>query len=258
VSYLFALISETPLVRPGDLYRLAEALEVNGQHCAALWGTADPAIVVVDSRARLPRSCHPIVFVDGEGDPGALAVHYWDPVRSGPAARVYVDRGSGLNSGDYSVCEAASHEVTEALVDPRVNLWADHPTRAPVQVAIEVADPVQDTYEVVGRDGTRWRCTNFVTPQWFDPQFADPLQRARLRDAGLGFDYAQRLSEPGEVGPEGYVILRSSSRGVWFENRAMGSDLVDPRNARRVAAKAHPMSRARARGLNVSPDAPRG
>lgn len=217
----FALISETKLARPADLFRLCRPLEANARHCAEAWGMEPPTIDVIDREDKLPDGMHPIVLVsDDSGDPGALAVHYHDPFRNGPAAVVYVDRASGWNHGDSSVCESVGHEVLEALVNPRLNVWRQYVgTRHGVQAAGEVADPVQDTYEVSAW-GTRWKVPNFVTPAWFDAANEDATLAERVL-AGRGFDHAKRLERPGQVGPEGYVVLRQrgdNGRWVsWFE-----------------------------------------
>jgi len=223
MALAFGLISESRLARATDLFRLCKPLEANARHCAEAWGLEAPTIDVIDREDKLPTGMHPIVFVsDDSGDPGALAVHYYDPFRAGPAAIVYVDRASGWNSGSYSVSEAASHEVLEALCNPRLNIWRAHvdASRVGVQAAGEVADPCQDTYEIPAH-GVRWKVSNFVTPAWFDAANLEPALADRVK-MGRGFDYAKRLSRPGQVGPEGYVILRergeSGQWSLWYED----------------------------------------
>ncbi len=206
MTLVFALVSSTPLVRPRDLHRMCDALETCALHCAQAWRREPPAVVVCDDVSKLPAYASPVVFVDNGTDMDALAVHYYTPQR-GPAARVYVDRGTLLNGGTDSLVERASHEINEALVSPQVNLWADHPdaerAESGVQVAVEVSDPLQDTY-VVRDAGTDWQVSNFVTPHWFDARLRDYVPTADMR-----FDHAGRLRHPGHVGPEGYVVLRA-------------------------------------------------
>jgi hypothetical protein len=250
VSYLFALVAETKLVSASDLRRLAVALEAHGRDVARAFGFTAATCEVADDRDKLPPWAHPIVFVDDEQDPGALAVHYWDPVRSGPAARVYVGRGSGMAAGSQSIVESASHESGEARANARTNLWAPHPDpfrRAEgVELAFENCDPCQDTYAItIG--GTVWNVANFVYPQWFDGRFNDDAVRQRYLAAGGRFDHAGRLTRPGQIAPTGYVICRAYRNGRiehWYEDAAGGRFGSAPvRNPRDRAAKEHAMSR---------------
>jgi hypothetical protein len=212
MPYLFALISESTLVSPADLYRLTKPLERNAQECAADWNMAAPAIVVCEARVGLPAFCQPIVFIDDETDPGALAVHYFDAIRLAPAARVYVNRATGLVSGPYSVSEGASHEIVEALVDPRCDLWTDCPGRPGVEIALEVADPVQDHYEINGVT-----VANYVTPAYFDTRLAAPDVAADFNSWGGRFDRLGTLARAGSIGPEGYAIFRDATHR-WTED----------------------------------------
>lgn len=255
MSLLFALISQTKLVPPGDLYRLTHALEHGAGHCAHAWGLLPPAIVVCDDLAKLPATAHPIVFVDDFSDPSALGIHYWDPLR-GIAARVYVGNTSGLNSGRDSVSEVASHEIAEALVDPRAAMWVDHPssTIPGVQVSLEVCDPVQDTYKIRAT-GTDWMVANFVTPEWFDARFMDHEAMATLLAHGGGFDHSRTLQYPGEIGLEGYAVLRrpaANGYAMYLEtyHRAGSPDAVTL-----SAAKQHQWARTQRRLTSKGNDA---
>jgi hypothetical protein len=240
MGLLFALISETTLVTPAELYRLAKPLEQNGQHCAADWNMAAPAVVVCEARIGLPTFCQPIVFIDDDTDPGALAVHYWDPIRLAPAARVWVNRASGLTGGAWSVSEAAGHEVVEALIDPRCDLWTDCPGRIGVDIALEVGDPVQDAYLV---DGVA--VANYVTPAYFDTRLGDPDVAASFRQQGGKFDRIGTLERAGTIGPEGYAIFRDATHR-WTE------DVGGPRVASTKPGATHFMARTIRRQLPMT------
>jgi hypothetical protein len=231
MGLLFALISETTLVKPSDLYRLSKPLEQSGQHCAIDWDRAPPAVVVCESRIGLPQFCQPIVFIDDDTDPGLLAVHYWNPILLAPAARVYVNRASGLVSGQFSVSEAASHEIVEALIDPRCDLWTDCPGRVGVDIALEVGDPVQDAYLV---DGVA--VSNYVTPAYFDTRLADALVASSFIAQGGKFDRLGTLPRAGTIGPEGYAVFRDATHR-WLE------DAGGPEIAQAKPGAAHFMAR---------------
>lgn len=255
--YQFALVTEARDVSVKDLYHLKGALEINARHCAEAWNKVPPAIDVFDNARKLPYGCHMIKFVDDSAmDPGALAVHYWDPLRMGPAARVYVDRASGFNKGRFSVAEGASHEVTEALIDPMVNLWVPHPhpdwraNGRDVEIALEVADMVQ-THYMVKLNGAEWQMTNFCNPHYFMTELADAPAETRLEFIKHNpLDFKRELTMPGEIGPEGYAILRERHpEGGWriFTTDASGQE----RKFAKAEGKAHPWARTRRRGVQI-------
>lgn len=215
-GFLFALVTQTERVRTEQLYSMAKALEVNAIECANVWGKATPAIVVIDDVKHLPNSCHPVIFMDEHVNKDYLAVHSWDWWRQGPAASVFVAHTSGVVTGRYSACEAASHEIVEAIVNPEVNLWVDHGERPGVQMALEVADMVQDHY-YIGVDGAQFPVSNFVTPAYFRKDLLDPTA-AEAFLSGSTFDRLGTLKKPFAIGPEGYAILRSSlTNNRWSE-----------------------------------------
>lgn len=223
-QHRFLLVRETDLVTDEGMYLLARALEAYAQEVAAAWGKPSPTVDVVDKMQRVSDLYHPIRFVSGSHeDPGALGYHYYDPIRRGPAAVVHVDRCSGFNFGSFSVVECASHEVAEAMGNPDLTQWRPHPdpARFGVQVAFEFGDPTQGTF-LLESGGARWQMCSFVTPAWFDPAANEEAARQRVLNS-TGFDRGRLLTRPGEVGVEGYVILRELRDGrwhVWFEDYA--------------------------------------
>lgn len=242
---IFALIAQTKLVRPRDLQAMVPALQANAAHCAAAFMIDAPGIVVIDREDKLPKGCSPVLFIDGDEDGDTLAQHWWDPIRGIQAARVWVDRATGLRSGPHSVTESASHEIVEGMTDPYVNVWLPHPQRDGVEVAYECADMVQDTYLIDG-----WQVANFVTPHWYRRDLAGyPERVAQLKQGGFALDHADRLNYPGEVGPAGYVTLRrrkaDGSWHVWAEISTGEALSATP-------AKAHPLARTTRRGVQFA------
>lgn len=197
-----ALIDESKGVTGGNLNSMALALEVNARHCAEAWGKTPPTVELWTSRQPLPMDFWPIWFVDDDSDsPSTLAQHFVTGGR--PTGRVYVGNASGLNEGRNSVCEAASHEAIEMVVNPRLDQWRPMPGRPGWEVALEVADPVQ-THYTIEVDGTDWKVSNFVEPAWFDGGDAKRV------------DYLDELEGPGDIGPQGYAILRSPAGRIEF------------------------------------------
>lgn len=202
----FVLIDESAGVTGGDTFAMAAALEINARHLASAWDIEPVAVDVWSERKPLPPDHWPIYFVDETTEnPGALAVHYVDGGR--PVGRVYVGRSSGLASGRRSLEELASHELLEMRLNPYLRNWRPMPFRPGMQVAFEDADPVQDHY-IVEHGGVSWRVANFITPAWFDEGAEGP------------YDHLGTLSRPGEVGPEGYVILADQLGQITYESAA--------------------------------------
>lgn len=235
---IFCFITETKLVSPSDLYRVKQAIEPCAVACARAWAL-DPniAIDVFADRKTMPRGpdFFPVVFLgDDSEDPGTLAVHF------AGGARVYVGRSSGLLAGPESVSEAASHEVNEALVDPFCDLYTHCPGRpAGVETPLESVDALQDSYVLrVGNDDVQ--VANFLHREWFADKYADADEARRFLDAGGKFDHMGRLSRAGEIGPEGYLMLRQGDRR-WLENAAGGMA------SRTKPGATHPMSRTERR-----------
>jgi len=213
--YLFALIAETTLVTNADLYVMARAIEAGTQDCARAWGKKAPAVDVFEARMGLPQFCQPVVFLDDTSDPGALAVHYWDPVRLQPAARVWSSRSSSLFDGSGAQSVAASHEVLEALGDPSCEADCPCPGRPGVRLALELCDPVQDELVVRMSNGPV-AVANYVLPAYFDEELADPEMAKIFLEGGGRFDAKGTLTRAGQIGPRGYAILSDDSR-TWFE-----------------------------------------
>lgn len=238
-----ALISETRMISPSELYRLREALLVNATHLAeAYMLSAPPQVVVIDKDSKLPEGCFPIVFVGEGGKPGTLGEHWFDGRRGVPAARVFVENTTALNSGPYSVSEVASHELLEAVTNERLAIWIEHPRRPGVQIAYECADPTQDHYPVRVH-GTDWLVSNFVTPFWYQSRWVGAHDDVAVleRDFGYGLDWCKRLKQPGEISGEGYAVFRDKSH----PERRWSEDIGGPlsQNSRKMDRKQHHSSR---------------
>jgi len=234
-------------------------LEDNAAHCADVWNRPAPTVEVIDdmnklrSRYTRSRSWVPVVFVDAttSTDPSLLAYHYYDSFTTLPAARVLAESTSELYTGPNSLFESAAHEILEALLNPDLNWWAPHPDASRNDdVAGEGCDPVQNTYPIA-HAGTAWPGANFITREWFSAElFADNDLRKRFLASGRGFDHNRGLTQPGEVGPEGYVILRDRATGT-VRSAARTATPWGARSLHELAAKRHPWSRSHRLGLRL-------
>lgn len=232
MSLLFALINESALITARDLFRLCAPLELQGQQVASDWSLQAPAVVPWDTEAALTTDSLivPVVFVDELPDDGSLAYHWFDDARMAPACRVFCKEATGLNEGGAAIVTLAGHEIAETLPDPTADLWMPMPGRQGIEVAKEIADPVQDSYRAAV-EGTDWQLANYVRPAWF--------QETAAADASL--DRLGEIKVPGGVLSSGYLILRESATGrVFYEDHA---GAVPALSARHAASIRHPHSR---------------
>lgn len=240
---IIALVSDTRLVSVSDLWRLRGALEIQAAQVCAAWLIEEPlAIEVFANDKRLPDGVSPIVCVSDGGDEGTLGAHRFAGDR--PAARVYVERSSGLNAGAYAVSEVASHEMCEMIVNPELGAWWPHPTRQGVQVAAEIADPTQDDYTVDYKN-TPWKLSNWVTPAYSRADLVDPKALSAFeRTMGYGLDWCRRMQAPGEILATGYAVMRSvDARGKVIEHWSEGANGRLSEDSALLARKKHHASR---------------
>lgn len=233
---LFALCSVTPLVTQRDLYFMAGALELQASIVARAWGLEAPAVMVCASPDSLRSFCQPIICTDkDEADTNFDAYHQPDKFH-GTLSRVFAPRATGIFTGDTSTSELVSHELFEALVDPLCDLYTHMPGRAAnVDTALEASDMLQNTY-VVTHMGTDVQCANFLYRAAFDDSLADPERASAFMAAGGKFDHLGTLTRAGQIGPEGYAVLRDGSRR-WLES------FTGPMGANPNAGAAHPAAR---------------
>jgi hypothetical protein len=240
---IFALVSETKLVSASELYRMSKALEAAARNFDQAYMNDDGTrVVVIDKDALLPDGCFPIVFVEDGSKPGTLGEHWFDSRRNIPTARVLVENTTGLNSGQHSASETASHEMHEARANPKLGTWFRHPTRLDVEVPHEPCDPTQDHY-VVRIGNTDWNVSNFISSHWYRADLVGrPEELAAIeRDFGFGLDWCKRLRTPGEIGEAGYSVMREAAnpKRRWLE------DMVGTlnQNSRKMDRKQHRSSR---------------
>lgn len=142
-----------------------------------------------------------LVFMDTADSPGALAYH--DEENNAPLSKVFV-KTTLAAAADLSV--SASHELLEMLVDSACNRFVtESDSASPVWMSFEAADPVEDQFFPVGG----FNMSNFVTPDWFDPQSPGPR-----------FDYLHNLTKPFELSAGGYAVTLKD--GQWSQR--FGSD----------------------------------
>jgi hypothetical protein len=155
-----------------------------------------PVEIAVAPDVDAPGDAIPVVIFDDADQAGVLGFHTETPAGR-PYARVFatpvLQHGGGWTDGPVAVSSVVSHEVTELIVDPAINLWAgDH---AQTAYALEVADPVENgSYAIAVRDESV-AVSNFVLPAWFDARAPGP------------YDHLSRVTGPFELDAGGYAIV---------------------------------------------------
>lgn len=217
------LITESAKADAAALRLMAPAVEENLLHAWEAWRDglpsmfrgAPPVVVQHDDEPMPPWGeggafYVPLRVVESTSrNPGTLAMHH--VVDGRPTARVYVDSASGINNGRESVVELICHEALEILCNPFLTHWDEWPKQPRRWVPREICDPPQTSYDASTRDpgGKLWQLANFVLPSWYG------FKPREFKDNGSPrYDYSGEFSEPGELGPEGYTLVRDRQWNV--------------------------------------------
>jgi len=183
-----------------DLDKLVTALQRYVDRCMVpAWGT--PA-KIVKSRGFL-KGAWALVFLDDSDHAKALAYHNLTPDGL-PVAKVFV---KDVVRDGYPLSGIASHELSEMLVDPALNLYSTGPNKRWLY-AYETADPVEDTFFMF----RGFAMSNFVYPAYFET-FRKPRSTQ--------FDYLGKLKRPYHVLRGGYqIVLKNGKKHQVFGSLA--------------------------------------
>lgn len=200
-----AVVSQCSL-EPDVVLKMVEAVGRQlAEHVAPAWGRRAPEVTFHDRLSTVPSGVPPIVLFDRAWDASAAGYHTETP-DGRSFARVFLDTvladgGVVLHDGPrLTVASVVSHEAIEMFIDPDCNVWVDGPAIPQGKsYALEVCDPVNgETYPVTTGDGTVVGVSNFLYPDWFDPEAA----------AGARFDHQGSLHRPFSVREKGYSLVR--------------------------------------------------
>lgn len=190
---LISVINKATVPLGVDFAKLVAALQSYVATCVVpVWGTPAVLSIAKDFVA----GTWALLLLD---DPDvANAYGYHDMTPDGfPLSKVFVK--TCLQYGEL-VSVTASHEVTEMLVDPAINLCAQAPNG--VIYAYESVDPCEAlSFAVNGIP-----MSDFVFPSWFEG-FRAPKSTQ--------FDYMKRVTAPFQLLPGGYAIV--FKRGRWTQ-----------------------------------------
>jgi hypothetical protein len=177
-----------------DFDELLVALQVYvTEHMAPIWGTPAQLLKTTD----FMKDAWAMVFLDYADAPGALAYHDLTP-EGLPLSKVFVKT---ILKAKEQVSVAASHELSEMLVDPAINMMTTGPNLR-TMYAYESCDPVEAySFPINGIE-----MSDFVYPSYFEA----------FRKAGsVPFDHMQKVTKPFQILPGGYQIIFRGGR--WRE-----------------------------------------
>jgi len=141
----------------------------------------------------------------------------------------------------YSV--AFSHEVLEMIADPGANLYAYGHYRTKLSrrkrwafVSYEVCDAVQETtYRIDGVE-----VSDFVTPEWFEPE--------RTRRS-VRFSQRRAVHRPFELAPGGYMDVQLGSRLITVDGPPLAVKKKRKKRRHRHAIRREVLGLRKARAL---------
>ncbi|MET8270710.1 hypothetical protein [Streptomyces sp. NPDC005096] len=191
-----AVVNHSTRISDGDVELADRACATQVRHHVAPEGGVKPlSVVYMEKDAPVPPGAYVIGVFDDSDQAGALGWHAkdGDAVCDKVFASPVLDSGGTALEGELSVSAVLSHEVLEAYLDPRVQLWASDADGA--MWANEVCDPVEDSAYEVKVGGRKVSVSNWVTQAWFDS-----------KPSGEEYDYMGKLSGPFEIAQGGYAV----------------------------------------------------
>lgn len=240
-----ALVSESAVVAPGDVMRVAAALQKQASRdLAPAWDVS----ATVDAFARLedvPTDYWPMIVMDDIGYAGAAGIH--------------MDKDGqpfGLITGSNDLDEwslTASHESVEMLVDPFGNRLVGgdslKPKQGRVNYLVEVADPSEAAQFGYSINGVL--VSDFYTPHFFDP----------VADGGVRYSFTGAIQGPRKVLRGGYLSWHDLATDHWWQQVWFGTAepvfrdlgvLTGEGNLRAKVDRATPERKARGEGGRAS------
>jgi len=203
---LIAVINESDVAKNREVERIVKAVQRQvTEHFKPAWGLQ--ARLVFNEE---PPKAMKVVVKDNAAaeQKGYLGYHF---VNGLPVTYVFA-MDDIAQQGEFS--STLSHEVLEMLADPDVNLFAQGfyrdraGRRHSAFMPYEVCDAVETSIYTI--DGVE--VSNFVLPEWFEPEHADGLMK---------MDYLGVLDGPFMLAPGGYIDVRrrnGKTKTIWRGN----------------------------------------
>jgi hypothetical protein len=199
---LIAVINLSDVASNKQVERMVKAIQRQvTEHFTPAWGLQARLVFNED-----PPLAMKVLIKDEASaeDAGFLGYHFVDGL---PVTYVFA-KDDIKSNGEFS--STLSHEILEMLADPDVNLYAQGFYRdkagrhRPAFIPYEVCDPVEAcTYKI---DGVP--VSDFVLPEWFEPEHQDGVMK---------MDYRDVIRSPFDLAPGGYIdaIYKGKNKTLW-------------------------------------------
>lgn len=209
------LVSQSPKITMAMLADAATSYNIHMlRDFRPLWGRSTNVVTAKDLKS-VPRGFWPVVWMDTMDQPGALGYHTAE--HNQPISYC-------LATDDWDI--TGCHELDEMTVDPfgnRLSLVRSMPYGdRQVQFLIETDDPIEaQSYEI-----GNIRCSNFLTPSYYDEEVTE----------GLKYDFLETLKQPRTLIEGGYVsyVFEDGSWGqtTWFDGNGPSTRNLNDRPAK--------------------------
>ena len=217
---IIAIVNHSTLVTQAQAQTMTNvvASQVYWQ-AAPGWRRAPSTVRFYASESLAPAGSWVIGILDDADQAGDLGWHTEDStgrVYGRVFAKPAIDAGYKVLDGPYAVSTTLSHEVLETFGDPNANGWADNGSGE--LSALELCDAVEsDWYELTLGSGEKAAVSNFLLPDWFDPQ----------APAGRQFDWMKHCTAPFQMTKGGYVVVMAAGK----ESQQFGERFPDWKKA---------------------------
>jgi hypothetical protein len=229
-----AVINESTAIVDADVQKMIPAFTQQwNKDLQPVWGVNTATFTFVPKGQAPAAGTWWVVFLDDSDQAGALAYH--DLTNEGlPISKVFV---KSILSDKSSVSVGATHELCEMAVDPWLNSAYQDPQGT--FWAGEVCDPVED--DQYGYQIGAILVTDFVTPNWFAHQDAQPAidfkGHAKAAFAVLSGGYAQKFDPK-----SGWVQVNGAK--AMTDSRAM-NPAIGSRRERRTRQWKHTLQKSK-------------
>ncbi len=199
-----SVINESSVVSDADIALIVPALQAQWNNdLVASWQVEAATFDLLPTGATPPPQTSWLVFLDDTDQANKLAYH--DLTNDGSSiAKVFA---KSLADHGQSLSVAASHEICEMAIDPKLSTSYQDPSGS--WWAAEICDPVEaDQYKY--SIGGVW-VSDFVTPRWFDLPCDSPA-----------FDKQGFVHRSFEILAGGYAQQWDTAKGDWSQVNGFG------------------------------------